>query len=215
MPKAKKTVDVRSEKDVAAFEGMIHEGPITIVLVYADWCGHCTKFKKNIWEPLNKMSGRKVNLASVHHDMLEKTSQANTKIRGYPSVLVVGNDGKAASYKDEEGEVTNALPNTTDLDAMKTLVNSDPKELMNEEPLEPQEPQEPQEPKFSPKASRLRENANEEFLAPDFKKDVKENMVGGSLFQTLSKLSQSLGLKRKTRRSAKRRSSKKTRALRK
>ena len=210
MAKTKKTVDVRSEKDVAAFEGMIHEGPITIVLVYADWCGHCTKFKKNIWEPLNKMSGRKVNLASVHHDMLEKTSQANTKIRGYPSVLVVGNDGKAASYKDEEGEVTNALPNTTDLDAMKTLVNSDPKELMNEEPLEPQEPQEP---KFSPKASRLRENANEEFLAPDFKKDVKENMVGGSLFQTLSKLAQ--GVKRKTRRSAKRRSSRKTKQARK
>jgi len=209
MPKAKKTVDVRSEKDIPAFEGMIHTGPITIVLVYADWCGHCTNFKNNIWEPLNKMSGRKVNLASVHHDMLEKTSQANTKIRGYPSVLVVGNDGKAASYKDEEGEVTNALPNTTDLDAMKTLVNSDPKELMNEE-LE-----EPQEPKFSPKATKLREEINETLLAPDIKKDVKENMMGGSLFQTLSKLSQSLGFKRKTRRSTKHRSSKKTRALRK
>ena len=209
MAKAKKTVDVRSKKDVPAFESMIHEGPITVVLVYADWCGHCTKFKKNIWEPLNKMHGRKLNMASVHHDMLEKTSQANTKIRGYPSVLVVGNDGKAASYKDEEGEVTNALPNTTDLDAMKTLVNSDPKELMNEE-LE-----EPQEPKFSPKATKLREEINETLLAPDIKKDVKENMMGGSLFQTLSKLSQSLGFKRKTRRSTKHRSSKKTRALRK
>lgn len=201
MVKAKKTVDVRSEKDVAPFEGMIHEGPITVVLVYADWCGHCTKFKKDIWEPLNKMSGRKLNMASVHHDMLEKTSQANAKIRGYPSVLVVGKDGKAASYNDEEGNVTNAAPNTTDLDAMKTLVTTDPEE--------------PVEPKFSPKASRIREDANEELLAPDFKKDMKENMVGGSLFQTLSKLSQNLGFKRKTRRAAKRRSSRKTRALRK
>ena len=209
MAKAKKTVDVRSKKDVPAFEQTIIEGPITVVLVYADWCGHCTKFKKNIWEPLNKMHGRKLNMASVHHDMLEKTSQANAKIRGYPSILVVGNDGKAASYKDEEGNVTNAMPNTTDLEAMKTLVNSDPQEVMNEEPQEPQELQ------FSPKATKLREKMNEELLAPDIKKDMKETMVGGSLFQTLSKLAEGItGVKRKTRRASKRRSSRKTRQAR-
>jgi len=207
MAKAKKTVDVRSKKDVPAFEQTIIEGPITVVLVYADWCGHCTKFKKNIWEPLNKMHGRKLNMASVHHDMLEKTSQANAKIRGYPSVLVVGKDGKAASYNDEEGNVTNAAPNTTDLDAMKTLVTTDPEEVMNDE--------EPQELNFSPKATKLREKMNEELLAPDIKKDMKESMVGGSLFQTLSKLAEGItGVKRKTRRASKRRSSRKTRQAR-
>jgi hypothetical protein len=141
--------------------------------------------------------------------MLEKTSQANAKIRGYPSILVVGNDGKAASYKDEEGNVTNAMPNTTDLETMKTLVNSDPQEVMNEEPQEPQELQ------FSPKATKLREKMNEELLAPDIKKDMKESMVGGSLFQTLSKLAEGItGVKRKTRRASKRRSSRKTRQTR-
>jgi len=203
----KKTVDVRSKKDVPAFEQTIIEGPITVVLVYADWCGHCTKFKKNIWEPLNKMHGRKLNMVSVHHDMLEKTSQANAKIRGYPSVLVVGKDGKAASYNDEEGNVTNAAPNTTDLDAMKTLVTTDPEEVMNDE--------EPQELNFSPKATKLREKMNEELLAPDIKKDMKETMVGGTLFQTLSKLAEGItGIKRKTRRASKRRSSRKTRQAR-
>ena len=207
MAKAKKTVDVRSKKDVPAFEQTIIEGPITVVLVYADWCGHCTKFKKNIWEPLNKMHGRKLNMVSVHHDMLEKTSQANAKIRGYPSVLVVGKDGKAASYNDEEGNVTNAAPNTTDLDAMKTLVTTDPEEVMNDE--------EPQELNFSPKATKLREKMNEELLAPDIKKDMKETMVGGTLFQTLSKLAEGItGIKRKTRRASKRRSSRKTRQAR-
>uniref|UniRef100_A0A6C0BCI7 Thioredoxin domain-containing protein n=1 Tax=viral metagenome TaxID=1070528 RepID=A0A6C0BCI7_9ZZZZ len=207
MAKVKKTVDVRSKKDVPAFEQTIIEGPITVVLVYADWCGHCTKFKKNIWEPLNKMHGRKLNMVSVHHDMLEKTSQANAKIRGYPSVLVVGKDGKAASYNDEEGNVTNAAPNTTDLDAMKTLVTTDPEEVMNDE--------EPQELNFSPKATKLREKMNEELLAPDIKKDMKETMVGGTLFQTLSKLAEGItGIKRKTRRASKRRSSRKTRQAR-
>jgi len=153
------------------------------------------------------MHGRKLNMVSVHHDMLEKTSQANAKIRGYPSVLVVGKDGKAASYNDEEGNVTNAAPNTTDLDAMKTLVTTDPEEVMNDE--------EPQELNFSPKATKLREKMNEELLAPDIKKDMKETMVGGTLFQTLSKLAEGItGIKRKTRRASKRRSSRKTRQAR-
>lgn len=135
MTKQKKPVDVldvRSPSDVPAFEKMIQGGPITIVLVYADWCGHCVNYKKNVWKNLTAMGNRKVNLASVHYDQLTNTSQKEAKIEGYPSVLIVGNDKKPAEFKKEDGQRTNALPNANDLEAMKTLVSADAKEIVGE-----------------------------------------------------------------------------------
>lgn len=123
--KQKKPVDVRSLEDVEEFEKMVAIGPITVVLVYADWCGHCQTFKKNVWSNLTALPNRKVNLASVHFDQLENTSQKDAKIEGYPSVLVIGNDKKPAEFKNENGERTNAMPNANSLEAMKTLVEAD------------------------------------------------------------------------------------------
>ena len=51
----KKSVDVRSKKDIPEFEKILSKGPITIVLIYADWCGHCTNFKKDIWQNLEDL----------------------------------------------------------------------------------------------------------------------------------------------------------------
>lgn len=135
MVKQKKPVDVldvRSPNDVPAFEHMIQSGPITVVLVYADWCGHCVNYKKNVWKNLTAMGNRKVNLASVHYDQLANTSQKDAKIEGYPSVIIVGNDKKAAEFKKEDGQQTNALPNANNLDAMKTLVSADAKTIVGE-----------------------------------------------------------------------------------
>ena len=102
-------VDVRSADKVGAFEGMLGSGPLTLVLVYADWCGHCQRFKKDTWNDLTAMSNRKMNIAAVRDDMLPKTSLANSKIKGYPSLMLVGTDKRPAEFS-EEGEVTNAMP---------------------------------------------------------------------------------------------------------
>jgi len=129
MAKSKKrSVDVRSKKDVADFEKMLSMGPITLVLVYADWCGHCQHFKKDIWNDLQNMPNKKINLASVHYDQLPNTSQRDAKINGYPSLLVIGNDKKAASFK-EENEVTNALPDSRNKEMLEKMVTSDPATL--------------------------------------------------------------------------------------
>jgi len=114
--------DVRSKKDVPALEKLLKKGPITFVLVYADWCGHCNKYKNNVWSPLKSMKNRTSNLASVHYDQLENTSLANAKIDGYPSMLVVGNDKKPATFNTNSG-VTNAMPNSNDLETMKKVVS--------------------------------------------------------------------------------------------
>jgi thiol-disulfide isomerase/thioredoxin len=124
-------VDVRSPEDVSQFENILSKGPITIVLVYADWCGHCVRYKENVWNKLIKTPNRKLNLASVHYDQLENTSQKSAAIKGYPSVLVVGTDKKAATFPDGNSKKTNAFPNAQSLEVMEEMVTQDPKKVLS------------------------------------------------------------------------------------
>jgi hypothetical protein len=117
-------LDVRDENDVPAFEKMLGNGPMMIVLVYADWCGHCTKYKENVWSPLKSVKNRTMNMASVHYDQLENTSLKNSKIEGYPSLLVVGKDKTPATFKSPSGTTTNSLPKANDFTTMKNLATS-------------------------------------------------------------------------------------------
>ena len=137
-------VDVRSDKDIEEFENTLSTGPITIVLVYADWCGHCKTYKEDVWSNIVNWRKEQVEngvpmnqLASVHYDQLPNTSQRNVNLDGYPSVLVVGKDGTAATFP--EGK--NALPSQTarDLDALKTMLKA---------------------PEFSENATKLRNKVN-------------------------------------------------------
>ena len=122
-------MDVSSSDAVPAFENMLTKGPMAVVLVYADWCGHCDKYKKNVWSPLKSVKNRTVNMASVREDMLPNTSLAQSKIDGYPSILVVGKDKKPAVFNSSSG-VTNALPQSNDVSTMKSLITAPvPKEV--------------------------------------------------------------------------------------
>jgi len=134
MPKSKKSkssrkssskrIDVRSAGDVPAFESLLGRGPMTIVLVHADWCGHCQTFKENIWNKVPNSPTNKINTASVHHDMLENTSLAGSKLEGYPSLLLVGKDKKPAVYKNNEGNETNAMPQPENAEELNKMVNT-------------------------------------------------------------------------------------------
>ena len=116
-------VDVRSQTDVGAFEGLLGKGPLTIVLVYADWCGHCQTFKQNMWNQVSSMPNKNINTASVHYDMVDKTSVKNAKIDGYPSLLLVGTDKKPATFKGESGQ-TNAMPTPESMEQLENMVNT-------------------------------------------------------------------------------------------
>ena len=116
-------MDVRSTSDIPAFENMLSKGPMAVILVYADWCGHCNTYKENVWSPLKSTKGRKLNMASVHYDQLENTSLKNSKIEGYPSLLVVGTDKKPATFNTDSG-VTNAMPNANELSTMKKIITA-------------------------------------------------------------------------------------------
>jgi len=131
MGKISLPMDVNSSSAVPAFENMLTKGPMAVVLVYADWCGHCDKYKKNIWSPLKSVKNRTINMASIREDILPNTSLKNAKIDGYPSILVVGKDKKPAIFNSSNGN-TNALPQSNDVSTMKSLITSPVAEEINE-----------------------------------------------------------------------------------
>ena len=121
--KTTKRLDVRSPKDVPLLEALIKKGPMVIVLVHADWCGHCQTFKDKVWNKVPNSSSNTINTASIHHDMLEKTSLAKAKLEGYPSLLLVGKDGKPAEYENN-GKQTNAMPQPSTAEELNKIVNT-------------------------------------------------------------------------------------------
>jgi hypothetical protein len=142
-------IDVKTIEDVAKLIEHIKNNIVTLVLIYADWCGHCGTFKDSIWKKLAAMKNRKVAMAQVNEKVMEhlKNHIPNLNIDGYPTNILVGNDLKAATLVDKEtGQTTNALPNTRDMASMTKLVTASPSEVvannnMNESQAEPEETQ--------------------------------------------------------------------------
>lgn len=108
-----KPVDVRSRGDIGKFENLLSQGPFTLVLVYADWCGACHNFRNSTWKDIVKMPNKSVNVSAVREDMFPETSLKNTPITHYPSLLLVGNNKKPTEFKTPDGETTNVLPDNS------------------------------------------------------------------------------------------------------
>lgn len=124
-------IDVREKADVEKLMKLIQKNKVILVLVYADWCGHCKTFKNDIWSKLKSNPNRKVPLAEVNADVLQETPLKSAKIDGYPSVVPIGNDMKMATLKDPNGKETNAIPNSRDAQMMESLVTSDPDKVIS------------------------------------------------------------------------------------
>lgn len=119
---------VDSANKIPELEKLLKEGKITVVLVYADWCGACTKFKKDIWEPMcNKNAIH--NRAAVRDDLLSSTSLNKTKFNYLPSVLVIDEKGTPQTFEGPEGP-TNAMPTPKSLTEMTKVVNIPVKPLV-------------------------------------------------------------------------------------
>jgi thiol-disulfide isomerase/thioredoxin len=116
-------LDVRKTSEAEEAEKLIQIGPITFVLIHADWCGHCQTYKPD-WAELENLPNRTANIMKVHHDMVDNIpSIKNAKIQGYPSVIKVNSNGKIEEYEmPGTNSKTNAVPNMRDLDVMKKEV---------------------------------------------------------------------------------------------
>jgi hypothetical protein len=134
-----KIVHVRSEKDIPALHNMIFKGPTEISVVFAllKGCGPCEGMKREVISHLTSLKQRGMNIATVDSEVFNKTKLASIPRKFYPTILLVGKDGKAATFPDEMGEPTNSMPRKATLEedkkALTALIQSPIKgrELMN------------------------------------------------------------------------------------
>jgi len=94
-------LDVRSNGDLSGFLKRITKGPITIVMIYADWCGHCQTMKP-IFDSASNSSQRSCQVVKVKDDMIDKvnasikrinSSARPVEVQGYPTIVAMDNQG--------------------------------------------------------------------------------------------------------------------------
>jgi len=123
-------VDIATEEDLPRLDELLKENVVLIALIHADWCGHCQTFKP-LWEDYKNIPGRHVPMVSINEKILSKTPFKDAKLNGFPSTVVYsGKDGQFGSFKDENGEDTNSVPNARDKNVMMKLLQAKPDNIM-------------------------------------------------------------------------------------
>jgi thiol-disulfide isomerase/thioredoxin len=101
-------LDVRSNNMMGELTKRILAGPITMIMVYADWCGHCHHMMPH-FKAAAKSPNRSVQAVMLNETMLNKAnSSINSinqsakpiKVDGYPSILLVDRLGNKVTEID-------------------------------------------------------------------------------------------------------------------
>lgn len=110
-----------SPSKLKGMKDRIKMGPLTLVFVYAKWCGHCTEFKPHFEEAL-RSKNRSVQIVNIDEEKLNKVNEylkdnvnANSSINpeGYPSLIIV----------DKNGLSRGNLPPVKDANTLKKVLN--------------------------------------------------------------------------------------------
>jgi thiol-disulfide isomerase/thioredoxin len=90
--------EVRTEEEAKLLEDALKQKDgDALLLIFADWCGHCTTYKP-LWKKLAAMAKAKkadgVLTAAVHFDQKDNIpALKDAKLEGYPTVIRVKEDG--------------------------------------------------------------------------------------------------------------------------
>lgn len=126
-----------SPSKLKGMKDRIESGPLTLVFVYAKWCGHCTEFKPHFEEAL-RSKNRSVQVVNVDEEKLNKVNEylknnVNTKSsinpEGYPSLIIVDKNGLSRGNLPPVKDA-NTLKKVLDI-AGQVDVNNDPKPVVN------------------------------------------------------------------------------------
>jgi thiol-disulfide isomerase/thioredoxin len=114
---------VDSPSKIGKFEDKIKSGKISVVLVYAEWCGACHRFRDNIWDPMLKSKARH-NRIAIRDDMVKNSPiSKNWKFDYLPSLIVVDEKGVAQTFQQPDGSIKNAMKTPKDVKEMTRIVN--------------------------------------------------------------------------------------------
>lgn len=113
-------VDMASK--IGSLERLLHNGRLTVVLIYADWCGACTRFKRDIWGPMSRRPALH-NRVAVREDLIKNTSLAGTNYKYLPTIMMVNEKGEPEAVDGPEGR-TNAIPTPKSPEDMSKIVNA-------------------------------------------------------------------------------------------
>ena len=116
-------VDVRSTKDIPRALNLLKKGPMTLVFIYADWCGHCHNFKPKynnaVRAPNRNIQAIQVNDAMVSdfNSALESEIVGAKPLapEGYPEILLINTNGKP---------VGNVPPSATEMELVNVVTNA-------------------------------------------------------------------------------------------
>lgn len=81
-------LNITSPSQFKQLTSVIGKHPVVLVLVYANWCGHCQSFKPD-WKNLSKTPARNMPMVAVRDDVF-KNSPLNNLVspEGFPTVAV-------------------------------------------------------------------------------------------------------------------------------
>jgi thiol-disulfide isomerase/thioredoxin len=129
---AAEDLEIKSEADIPKLIKLLNKKhPIIFAYIGAEeWCGPCQKFRP-LYEEYKKTLGRNIPMVHIDHKLIPKTFASKAKINGFPSGTIYSPKDKSfASFKDENGEETNAVPTIRDKEAMTSFLKANPKELL-------------------------------------------------------------------------------------
>ena len=133
-------LDVRSKNSLGEFEKRIKKGPVTIIMVYADWCGHCHTMMPH-FDAASASKDRSVQSIKLNETMMsdanaviKKSINTNAKpisVNGFPSIIVVDNKGNeiAKPNPPKSTEVLTELMNKSGNLAVNAGLTSEPNSL--------------------------------------------------------------------------------------
>ena len=193
------SVDVIKTKQIPKLSDILRNNKFTIVLIWANFCGHCHTFKEQIWNKLLANKNRKAGLASIHYDQLDTTPPEIPKKvpNGYPTVLFIGKDKKPMKFK---GSIE--YPHSRNITKMTEIAESDePESLLstdlNDTPRlssEAESLKKAVSPKDVLNTLQAKEDPHIKVSVPNYKSDMlnsqervgeKNRMKGGNLYRTL------------------------------
>jgi thiol-disulfide isomerase/thioredoxin len=127
------SLHVTKSSQYGALKDLMGKSPVILVLVYADWCGHCQHFKPD-WKSLEQLPNRNMAMVSIRDDVFSSSPLNNmVTAEGYPTVAVVKTASNTAVNLPtrEKAKLTKVVTNGPMIAESPTPLKSNVKNVIN------------------------------------------------------------------------------------